>query len=73
MEQGNAIQLSVVLFLSAYNRCSNGCTAANECQSRPQPEVAVIAGLGILGAIAVGEADFFNRVVVVKFSVLVIL
>ena len=28
LEQGNAIQLSVVLFLSADNRCANGCTAA---------------------------------------------
>ncbi len=28
IDQGNAIQLSVVLFLSAGNRCSNGCAAA---------------------------------------------
>lgn len=28
IEQGNAIQLSVVLFLSAGNRCSKGCAAA---------------------------------------------
>ncbi len=36
MEQGNAIQLFVVLFLSAYNRCANGCTAADEQQGNPQ-------------------------------------
>ena len=35
MEQGNTIQLSVVLFLSAYNRCADGCTAADKQQGKP--------------------------------------
>lgn len=35
MEQGDAIQLFVVLFLSADNRCTNGCTAADEQQGNP--------------------------------------
>ena len=47
MEQGNAIQLSVVLFLPAYNRCANGCTAADEQQGNPQCKVACIAGLDV--------------------------
>ena len=49
MEQGNAIQLSVVLFLPAYNRCANGCTAADEQQGSPQCKVACIAGLRQVG------------------------
>ena len=51
LEQGNAIQLSVVLFLSAYNRCANGCTAADEQQGNPQCKVACIAGLGKFGIV----------------------
>ena len=45
LEQGNAIQLSVVLFLSAYNRCTNGCTAADEQQGNPQQKIGVISRL----------------------------
>ena len=45
MEQGNAIQLSVVLFLSAYNRCADGCTAADKQQSNPQQKIGVISRL----------------------------
>ncbi len=44
-EQWNAIQLSVVLFLSADNRCTNSCTAADKQQGNPQSKVACIAGL----------------------------
>ena len=45
MEQGNAIQLFVILFLSAYNRCADGCTAADEQQGNPQCEIAIVSGL----------------------------
>ena len=45
MEQGNAIPLSVVLFLPAYNRCANGCTAADKQQSNPQQKIGVISRL----------------------------
>ena len=45
MEQGNAIQLSVVLFLSADNRCANGYPAADKQQSNPQGKIAVVTGL----------------------------
>ena len=45
LEQGNAIQLSVVLFLSAYNRCTNGSTAADKQQSNPQQKIGVISRL----------------------------
>ena len=38
--------LSVVLFLSADNRCTNGSTAADEQQGNPQNKVACVAGLG---------------------------
>ena len=49
MEQGNAIPLSVVLFLSDdYYRCSNDCTAADKEQGNPQHKIAVVAGLGSL-------------------------
>ena len=51
MEQGNAIQLSVVLFLSAYNRCTNGSTAADEQQGKPQSKIAGIAGLRRFGIV----------------------
>ena len=44
-EQGNAIPLSVVLFLSADNRCANGCTAADEQQGDPQQKIGVISRL----------------------------
>ena len=30
MEQGNTIQLFVILFLSAYNHCTDGCTTADK-------------------------------------------
>ena len=46
LEQGNAIPLSVVLFLFAYNRCANGCTAADKQQDNPQSKAACVAGLG---------------------------
>ena len=49
MEQGNAIPLSVVLFLPAYNRCANGCTAADEQHGNPQCKVACVAGLRQVG------------------------
>ena len=64
MEQRNAIQLSVVLFLSADNRCANGCTAADEQQGNPQSKVACIAGLRRFGIVlqlrryGVGFFDF---------------
>ena len=51
MEQGNAIQLSVVLFLPAYNRCADGCTAANKQQGKPQSKIAGIAGLWRFGIV----------------------
>ena len=51
MEQGNAIQLSVVLFLPAYNRCANGCTAADKQQGNPQSRAACVAGLGRFGIV----------------------
>ena len=51
MEQGNAIQLSVVHFLSAYNRCANGCTAADEQQGNPQCKVTVVTGLWRIGIV----------------------
>ena len=72
MEQGNAIQLSVVLFLSADNRCTDDCTATDEQQGDPQSKVACIAGLRrlrilrcrrshrLLGAIAVSESYFLD-------------
>ena len=64
MEQGNTIQLSVVLFLSAYNRCADGCTAADKQQGNPQSKVACIAGLRRFGIVlqlrryGVGLLDF---------------
>lgn len=51
MEQGNTIQLSVVHFLSAYNRCANGCTAADEQQGNPQCKVTVVTGLWRIGIV----------------------
>ena len=44
MEQGNAIPLFVVLFLSAYSCCSNNCTATDEQQGKPQSRVGGVAG-----------------------------
>ena len=44
--KGNAIPLSVVLFLFPYNRCANGCTAADKQQGNPQSRAACVAGLG---------------------------
>ena len=43
--------LSVILFLSAYNRCANGSTAADEQQGDPQNKVACVTGLGKLGIV----------------------
>ena len=70
LEQGNAIQLSVVLFLSADNRCANGCTAADKQQGNPQSKVACIAGLRRFGIVlqlrryGVGFFDFLCTVLV---------
>ena len=72
MEQGNTIQLSVVLFLSADNRCANGCTAADKQQGNPQSKVACIAGLGRFGIVfqfcryGVGFFDFLGTVLVAE-------
>ena len=72
MEQGNAIQLSVVLFLSADNRCTDGCTAADEQQGSPQSKVACIAGLRRFGIVlqlrryGVGFFDFLCTVPVAE-------
>ena len=46
MAQGNAISLFVVLSLFPYNRCANGCTAADKQQGNPQSRAACVAGLG---------------------------
>ena len=44
MEQGNAIPLFVMLFLSAGNRYTNGSTAADNQQRKPQCGVGGVAG-----------------------------
>ena len=67
MEQWNTIQLSVVLFLSAYNRCADGCTVADKQQNNPQCKVAVVAGLRRLRQLrryGVGFVDFLGAVFV---------
>ena len=51
MEQGNAISLSVILLLFPYNRCANGCTAADKQQGNPQSRAACVAGLGRFGIV----------------------
>ena len=62
MEQGNAIPLSVVLFLPAYNRCANGCTAADEQQGNPQQKIGVISRLRrLVGARFDGAAGQLRR------------
>ena len=72
MEQGNAIQLSVVLFLSADSRCTDGCTAADEQQGNPQSKAACVAGLGRFGIVfqlrryGVGFFDFLCTVLVAE-------
>ena len=72
MEQGNTIQLFVVLFLSADNRCADGCTAADKQQGNPQCKVAYIAGLGKFGIVfqlrryGVGFFDFLCTVLVAE-------
>ena len=38
-------------FLSADNRCTNGCTAVDEQQGNPQSKVACIASLGKFGIV----------------------
>ena len=61
MEQGNAIPLSVVLFLSDDDyRCSNGCTAADKQQCDPQHKIAVVAGLGSLRQLRRYGVCFFD-------------
>ena len=70
MEQENAIQLSVVLFLSADNHCSKGCAAAGKQQENPQCKVAGIAGLRRFGIVlqlrryGVGFFDFLGAVLI---------
>ena len=70
MEQGNAIQLSVVLFLSADNRCTDGCTAADKQQREPQGKIEIITGLRRFGIVlqlrryGVGFFDFLGAVFV---------
>ena len=70
MEQGNAIQLSVVLFLSADNRCTDGCTAADKQQREPQGKIEIITGLRRFGIVlqlrryGVGFFDFLCTVLV---------
>ena len=51
MEQGNTIQLFVMLFLPAGNRYTNGSTAADKQQGNPQCKVACIAGLRRFGIV----------------------
>ena len=73
MEQGNAIPLSVVLFLSDdYYRCSNDCTAADEQQCEPQSKVACVAGLGSLRQLrryGVGFLDFLCTILVAEILI----
>ncbi len=72
MEQGNTIQLFVVLFLFPYNRCANGCTAADKQQGNPQSRAACVAGLGRFGIVlqlrryGVGFFDFLCTVLVAE-------
>ena len=72
MEQGNAIPLSVILFLFPYNRCANGCTAADKQQGNPQSRAACVAGLGRFGIVlqlrryGVGFFDFLCTVPVAE-------
>ena len=72
MEQGNAIQLSVVLFLSAYCRCSNCCTAADKQQREPQGKIACVTGLRRFGIVlqlcrySVGFFDFLCTALVAE-------
>ena len=70
MKQGSTIQLSVVLFLSADNRCADGCTAADKQQGNPQSKVFCVAGLRRFGIVfqlrrhSVGFFDFLCTVLV---------
>ena len=72
MEQGNAIQLSVVLFLSAYCRCSNCYTAADKQQGKPQSKIACVTGLRRFGIVlqlrrySVGFFDFLCTALVAE-------
>ena len=72
MKQGSTIQLSVVLFLSADNRCANGCTAADKQQGNPQSKVSCVAGLRRFGIVfqlrrhGVGFFDFLCTVLVAE-------
>ena len=57
-----AIQLFVVLFLSADNRCTDGCTAADEQQGNPQSNVACVTGLRtLIGCSMFGTGSFFLK------------
>ena len=78
MEQGNAIPLSVILFLFADKRCANGCTAADKQQSNPQQKIGVISRLrrlvvagfdgaaGQLRRYGIGLLDFLCTVLVAE-------
>ena len=72
LEQGNAIQLSVVLFLSAYCRCSNCYTAADKQQGKPQSKIACVTGLRRFGIVlqlrrySVGFFDFLCTALVAE-------
>ena len=75
MEQGNAIQLSVILFLSADNRCTDDCTAADKEQGKPQKHIACIAGLwrfGIVLQFCRYGVGFFNFLCTVLVAVIFI-
>ena len=73
LEQGNAIPLSVVFFLSDdYYRCSNDCTAADKQQCDPQHKIAVVAGRGSLRQLrryGVGFLDFLCTVLVAEILI----
>ena len=66
--------LSVVLFLPAYNRCANGCTAADEQQGNPQNKVACVTGLGdivqlvIIAGGAVGHVAGYEHYEISNFA-----
>ena len=70
MEQGNAIPLFVMLFLSAGNRYTNGSTAADNQQRKPQCGIGGVAGLRRFGIVlqlrryGVGFFDFLCTVLV---------
>ena len=62
IDQGSTIQLLIVLFLSADNRCANSCTAAGKQQGNPQCKVACIAGLRtFIGCSRLGAGRLFLK------------